>query len=456
MFIETFNPATGLILSQYPTMDDQIVQKQIDASHQAFLNWGHLDLAERIRFIRQLAKQLEIEKEACAKQITLEMGKPIQFSIAEVEKSILCCEYYCDAAPQILANQVQQTEYKKSFVTFNPLGIILAVMPWNFPFWQVFRALVPNLLAGNVMLLKHASIVAGCAVKIQSLFKSAGFPEHVFKHLMISSKQVSAVIANPKVRGITLTGSEDAGRQIASEAGMHLKKVVLELGGNDACVVLSDADIKSAAKGILSSRFRNSGQVCVSTKRVIVEKSVHPELIKAFLEEISKYQMQNPSDTNSNLGPMAREDLRQTIHSQVQKLLTQGATLLEGGYLPEGPGYYYPATLIDNVSPESIAYEEELFGPVVCVTVADSQQQAIELANQTSFGLGASIYTRDLALGEKIASDSLEAGLCFVNMPVTSDPRFPFGGIKNSGYGRELSREGMLEFSNIKTVLVHE
>lgn len=456
MFIKTFNPATGSILSQYPTLDDQFVQKEIDASHQAFLDWRQLDLAERIKFIRQLARQLEKEKESCAKQITEEMGKPIQFSIAEVEKSILCCNYYCDIAPEFLANQVQQTEFKKSYVTFNPLGIILAVMPWNFPFWQVFRALVPNLLAGNVMLLKHASIVAGCATKIQSLFKSASLPDHVFKHLMISSQQVSAVIANPKVRGITLTGSEDAGRQIASEAGSHLKKVVLELGGNDACVVLADADIKIAAKGILSSRFRNSGQVCVSTKRVIVERPVHKALIQAFLEEMVKYEMKDPNDPKSILGPMARDDLRQTIHQQVQKLLEQGAILLEGGYIPEGPGYYYPATLIDNVSPDSIAYQEEFFGPVVCVSIAEDQNHAIELANQTSFGLGASIYTKNLALGEKIAAQSLEAGSCFVNMPVTSDPRFPFGGIKNSGFGRELSREGMLEFSNIKTVMVHE
>jgi succinate-semialdehyde dehydrogenase/glutarate-semialdehyde dehydrogenase len=456
MFIETFNPATGLIIGRYPTLDDHHVQKEIDASHQAFLDWGRLDLAERIRFVRQLAQQLEIEKESCAKQITLEMGKPIQFSIAEVEKAILCCHYYCDAAPNILADQIQETEYKKSFVTFNPLGIILAVMPWNFPFWQVFRALVPNLLAGNVMLLKHASNVVGCAVKIQSLFKSAGFPEHVFKHLMISSTQVSSVIAHPKVRGITLTGSEDAGRQIASEAGQHLKKVVLELGGNDACVVLADADIKSAAKDILSSRFRNSGQVCVSTKRVIVEKSVHQELIRAFLDELPKYEMQDPLDPQSNLGPMAKEDIRQAIHQQVQKVLKQGGVLLEGGYLPQGPGYYYPATLIDHVPPDSIAYQEELFGPVVCVTPADDKQHAIELANHTAFGLGGSVYTQDLELGEQIASTRLEAGLCFVNMPVTSDPRFPFGGIKNSGFGRELSREGMLEFSNIKTVIVHD
>jgi succinate-semialdehyde dehydrogenase/glutarate-semialdehyde dehydrogenase len=456
MFIETQNPSNGQILKQYKTIDDVQVQQQIESTHQAFLAWRQTNLTSRLNLLKQLLKVMEQHKSECAELITKEMGKPVKFSLAEVEKCMLVCQYYLDHAEQILKPVAQATEFKKSFVTYNPIGIVLAVMPWNFPFWQVFRAIVPNLILGNAVLLKHASIVTGCAQKIEELLSLAGFPKHLFKHLLISSKQVDTVIANPHVRGVTLTGSEDAGRQIAKEAGQHLKKVVLELGGNDACIVLADADLQMAAKLILSSRLRNSGQVCVSTKRVIVEKTVHQALVSHFLEEMKGYQLSNPMLPDSNLGPMAREDLRQNIHQQVQQVLAQGGKLLAGGYIPNQEGYYYPATLIDHVSPESIAYQEEFFGPVICVTPADDVNQAISLANQTRFGLGASIFSKNAELAEKLASDSIEAGLCYVNMPVTSDPRFPFGGIKDSGFGRELSREGMLEFSNIKTVIMND
>jgi len=456
MFIDTQNPANGLTLQKYATVTDAQVQLQIEASHQAFLTWRKRKLSERILLIQSLMQQLQQEKQECAALITAEMGKPIKFSIAEIEKCIISCEYYCQHAQEIIADHHIPTEFKNSLVTYNPLGVILAVMPWNFPFWQAFRALVPNLLLGNVILLKHASIVSGCGQKIQELLTKAGFPENVFNHLLITAQQTAPVIAHAYVRGVTLTGSEEAGREIASQAGKALKKVVLELGGNDACVVLQDADLQQAAKAILSSRLRNTGQVCVSTKRVIVEESVHRELIEILLSEIKAYSMCDPMNSESNFGPMAREDLRENIHQQVHTVISQGATLLAGGYIPEMEGFYYPATLLDNVHPDSLAFQEELFGPVVCVTAAKNQEHAIALANQTRFGLGASIFTKNHALGLELARQSLDAGLCFVNMPVTSDPRLPFGGIKDSGYGRELSREGMLEFSNIKTVMVND
>jgi succinate-semialdehyde dehydrogenase/glutarate-semialdehyde dehydrogenase len=329
-------------------------------------------------------------------------------------------------------------------------------MPWNFPFWQVFRFLIPCLLAGNAVLLKHASVVTGCGQMIEELLRRAKFPKNLFKHLIIKPIQVDAIIEHPLIRGISLTGSEEAGRHIASKAGYHLKKVVLELGGNDACIVLNDADINLAAKSIVSSRLRNSGQVCVATKRVIVEKTIHADLIQALLNEMNHYRMQDPSLIESNLGPLARSDLRDNLHQQVNTAVTQGAKLLSGGYIPKGPGFFYPPTLLDQVSPDSLVYQEEFFGPVISVTVAENLEQAIQFANSTRFGLGGSIFTQNLDLATQYAVHEFESGLCFVNMPVTSDPRFPFGGIKDSGFGRELSREGLLEFVNFKTVIVHE
>jgi succinate-semialdehyde dehydrogenase/glutarate-semialdehyde dehydrogenase len=456
MFIQTLNPSNAQFVSQYKLESDDAVQAQIVKTQEAFLEWRKLSLDLRIGYIKKIIQLLNTSKQECAELITQEMGKPIQFSIAEIEKCILCCEFYCENAKSFLSNHETKTEFKASFVTYNPFGIILAVMPWNFPFWQVFRFLVPNLLAGNAILLKHASVVTGCGQKIQDILEKAGLPMDLFRHLLISSSQVDKIISHPLIRGVTLTGSEAAGKEIAKSAGFHLKKAVLELGGNDACVVLQDADVKLAAKSIVSSRLRNSGQVCVATKRVIVEKSVHSQLISQLVEEMKKYSMANPMSPETTLGPMAREDLRLNIHTQVEAIIKQGATLICGGFIPEGPGFYYPPTLIDNVMPNSLAYEEELFGPVVTVTPVNDLAQAIEFANSTRFGLGGSIFTSNLALGEKYAQDEMECGLCFVNMPVTSDPRFPFGGIKDSGYGRELSKEGMLEFVNIKTVIVHE
>lgn len=454
MQIKTINPATGNILSTYSIISTEDCNELITKAHTSFLSWRNLTVDERIIYVKKISDELEKQKQTCAELISLEMGKPIKFSILEIEKCRLVCQQYIEHGKNYLEPQVLKTEFTQSMVVHNPLGIILAVMPWNFPFWQVFRFLIPNLVAGNVVLLKHASNVTACAKKIESVCLDAGLPPFVMTHLGISAKMVADVIAHPLVKGVTLTGSEDVGRQIAEVAGRYLKKVSLELGGNDAAIILADANLQAAAKSILASRLRNSGQVCVSSKRIIVDKIIESDFIKQLLDEIKNYQMQDPFLPDTIFGPMAREDLRLTLHSQVQKAISQGATLVHGGFIPEGEGFYYPPTVLAAVAKDSIVFAEEFFGPVIAISSFDSLEEAIELANATRFGLGASIYGQDLALIESLLVDKLEAGLCYGNTPVTSDPRFPFGGIKDSGYGRELGREGICEFTNIKTVII--
>jgi len=456
MQIQTINPANAEILNQYPLQSDQDCLAQIQASHQAFLQWRQLSIQARVKYIKNIIDVLSQEKQSCAELITQEMGKPIQFSLAEIEKCQLGCHYYCENAEKFLAAEPVVSEFKSSYVSYQPLGIIFAIMPWNFPFWQVFRFMIPCLLAGNVVVLKHASVVSGCGQMIEKILLQAGLPEHVFKNLCISVPQVAQVIEHPLVRGVSLTGGEEAGKEIAAMAGQHLKKVVMELGGNDACIVLKDGDLERAAKAIVSSRLRNTGQVCVATKRVIVEQSVKQELLSFILQEIEHYPMLDPMEPKSCFGPMARGDLRTKLHDQVQALIAAGAHLICGGFIPQGPGFYYPPTVLDQVKVNSLAYQEELFGPVICITAVEDLREAIACANATQYGLGANIFTKDLALAEEVMKNQMDAGLCFVNMTVTSDPRFPFGGVKNSGFGRELSMQGMHEFVNIKTVIVSE
>ena len=443
MQITTINPTTGKTLNTYPTISTDEQNSLIDKAQAQFLNWQHLTLDERIGYISALSQELGRQKQVCAELISLEMGKPIKFSIMEIEKCQLVCEHYIQHAKDYLAPLKINTEFHKSFVVHQPLGVILAVMPWNFPFWQLFRFLIPNLILGNVVLLKHASNVSGCAQKIESLCHDAGLPENVLTHLIINANKVEEVIAHPLVRGVTLTGSEDVGRKIAEVAGRNLKKASLELGGNDAAIILADADLKHAAKAILSSRLRNSGQVCVSSKRIIIDKTVEAKFIKCLLEELSIYQLQDPLNPQCILGPMARADLRVTIHEQIQQAIDEGAELLYGGFMPEGDGFFYPPTVLANVSKNSIVYQKELFGPVIAISAFSNLDQAIE-----------PVYTSNLNLAEELLISKMEAGICYANMPVTSDPRFPFGGIKDSGYGRELGREGMFEFTNIKTVII--
>lgn len=456
MQIHTINPTTGNILNTYPIISSEDCYALINKAQESFLTWRHLSVDERIAHIKSLSDALANQKQECAELISMEMGKPIQFSNLEIEKCRLVCKQYIDHGKAYLAPQVVKTEFKQSFVVHKPLGIILAVMPWNFPFWQVFRFIIPNLLAGNVVLLKHASNVSGCAKKIASICLDAGLPPFVMTHLSISSDMVADVIAHPFVRGVTLTGSEDVGRKIAEIAGRHLKKVSLELGGNDAAIVMADAKLNEVAKSILGSRLRNSGQVCVSSKRIIVDKRIETAFIAELLEEIKHYHMQDPLLPDTLLGPMARADLRVSIHVQVQMAISEGAILLHGGYIPEGDGFFYPPTVITAVEKHSIVYAEELFGPVIAISSFNTIEEAIDLANATRFGLGASVYGQNSSLVESLLVDQLEAGLCYGNMPVTSDPRFPFGGIKDSGYGRELGREGIFEFTNVKTVIIDE
>ncbi len=456
MSIQTINPANGTSLESYKLLSKTEIKSKIGKAHQTFLSWKKLTLVERQKFFLKLIDVLEQEKDNCARLSALEMGKPIQFGRAEIEKCIWCCRFYIEQAPNFLESIHVQTEFASSYVTYNPLGVILAVMPWNFPFWQVLRFAIPTLMAGNTVLLKHASIVAGSGQKIEELFVKAGFPEHALSNLCINSSEVADIIADSKVQGVTLTGSEEVGRKIASTAGLYLKKVSLELGGNDACLVLADANLKEAAKAIVSSRMRNTGQVCVATKRVIVDSQVHDELVELIRLEMKKFTMGNPLDDACNFGPMAREDLRQELHQQVQTIIKEGGVLVEGGFIHDGEGFYYPPTLITHVTKESLAYEQELFGPVIAISQFSHLDEGLELVNFTDYGLGGAVFSTNIEIAQHLATHIIESGVCFVNLPVTSDPRLPFGGIKNSGFGRELSKEGMIEFMNIKTVIIND
>jgi succinate-semialdehyde dehydrogenase/glutarate-semialdehyde dehydrogenase len=383
-----------------------------------------------------------------------EMGKPITAGIAEAEKCAWVCEFYADNAEQFLQERIIETAMSKSKVCYRPLGTIFAIMPWNFPFWQVFRFLCPNLMAGNAGLLSHAPISTGSAIAIDELLTEAGFPKDLFRSLIIADEKAEAVIAHPKVAGVTLTGSGRAGAIVAAQAGKNLKKVVLELGGSDPYVILEDADLDSAAQACVTSRMFNTGQVCIAAKRLIVVDAVKEEFEKLILEKISAYKMENALCESSNFGPMARDDLRESLQSQVDKAVREGAELILGGQIPEGPGFFYPPTVLRNVSKEMTPFTEELVGPVIALVPAKDEAEAIELANDTVYGLAAAVFTQDIEKGERIASDLIEAGTVNVNTFVGSDPRFPFGGIKQSGFGREISIEGIHEFVNIKTVSI--
>ena len=452
---QTTNPTTGLKIKDYKLQDETQVMSQIVSSHQAFLAWRFVSIQDRLNLFKKLILVLNHHKKECAELMALEMGKPIQDGVAEIEKCALLCEYYLLHAEVFLEPKFLATEYHQSFVVHNPLGLVLAIMPWNFPFWQALRAIIPALIAGNAVLLKHAKNVTGSAIKIESLFLEAGFPKDILKTLLIGHDTIPNIIAHPHVQGVTLTGSEEAGKNIAQCAGKHIKKVVLELGGNDAAIVLSDANLEYTACAIINSRLRNSGQVCVSSKRVIVDKRISAKLIQQLQLEMKQFAVGDPLDKKTMMGPMARDDLRTQIHEQVKRAIGHGAKCLLGGVIPKGDGFFYPPTLLVDVLKDSNVFSEEFFGPVVSVIEFNDEEEAIELANATNYGLGAAIFSSDLEKAQYMASYLIDAGLCYVNMPVRSDPRFPFGGIKNSGFGRELSREGLLEFTNTKTVIVN-
>ncbi|MEJ2638770.1 MAG: NAD-dependent succinate-semialdehyde dehydrogenase [Desulfosarcinaceae bacterium] len=455
MTIRTVNPATGQAVNEYQPLSEREVDTKIAAAARAFAAWkASQTLEERAAPMRAAARILEEEKESYAALMAMEMGKPIKGGRAEVEKCAWVCRHYADHAAEMLTPVSVSTDAQKSYITFTPLGIVLGVMPWNYPFWQVFRYAVPAMMAGNAVLLKHASIVPGCGQAIEAVMQKAGFPEALFQNLLIPSDPVGHVIAHPQVRAVTLTGSAAAGREVAAQAAQSIKPTVLELGGSDPYLVLEDADLAPTVKACVAGRLLNSGQSCIAAKRFIVVDAVREAFEQRCVEEMRSVRMGDPQNEDTEVGPLAGATFRETLHRQVRKSIENGARCLLGGKIPEGSGFFYPLTVLSDVRPGMPAFDEETFGPVAAIVPAADEAQAIQLANQTAFGLGAAVFTRDTARGERIAAEQLEAGSCFVNAFVKSDPRLPFGGIKASGYGRELSQYGLKSFVNVKTIYV--
>ncbi len=452
----SINPATGKLINEYKRTTDENAKVLVDKAQAAFTNWRQLSFSKRADLLRKAASLLEASKNDYAALITNEMGKTFSSAIKEIEKCARTLNYFAGNAEKFLEKEIVATDAKLSYVTFNPLGVILAIMPWNFPFFQVIRFAAPALMAGNTAVLKHASNVQGCAKAIEELFVKSGLPENVFTNLNIAGKQVKAIIENPKIAAVTLTGSETAGREVAAIAGSSLKKCVMELGGSDAYIVLEDVNMDKAVELSVLARLQNNGQTCIAAKRFIVLESIYDLFLEKFTAAMQAKNMGDPFDENTFYGPLARTDLRDDLHQQVLKSIEEGAILKTGGYIPDGKGVYYPATVLANVKPGMTAFDEELFGPVAAVIKAKDDNEAISLANHSNFGLGGAVLTSDIKRGERLAAQNMEAGNCFVNHLVVSDPRLPFGGIKNSGFGRELSAYGIKEFVNIKTVWVDE
>ena len=450
---QTINPATGKVEKIFEEHSSNQVMIMIEDVNDAFLEWRKTDFSFRASLMKKAAQILHDGKEHYGKILTLEMGKPIAQAIAEVEKCALVCEYYVDNAEKILGEEIVQTDASQSYVRFDPLGIVLAIMPWNFPFWQVFRFAAPALMAGNVCMLKHASNVPMSALAIEEIFMKAGFPKNTFKTLLINSSMIKAIIEHPKVKAVTLTGSEPAGIQIAAMSGSKLKKTVLELGGSDPFIVLVDANIDEAVKTAVTARLINNGQSCIAAKRFIVVEKVYDEFEKKFVIAMNKTKVGDPMNKETELGPIAREDLLNELDAQVKQSVEKGAKILCGGKRINREGFYYEPTILSNLSKGMPAYEDEIFGPVASLIKAKDENDAIKIANSSAFGLGASLWTSNIAKA-KILASKIESGSVFINGMVKSDPRLPFGGIKNSGYGRELSHYGIKEFVNIKTVWI--
>lgn len=454
MPMEVINPTTGELVKTYDTLSKEELGHAVKASHEAFLSWKNFRFSERAQLMRKAAKILREDADKYAKLMTVEMGKPVKDGRAEANKCAWVCDYYAENAQIFLKQETVQTDAAKSFVSYQPLGVVLAVMPWNFPFWQVFRFAAPALMAGNAGVLKHASNVPGCALAIEEVFLKAGFPENIFRTLLIGSSLVNDVIENPLVTAVTLTGSTPAGKAVAGKAGEMLKKTVLELGGSDPYVVLEDADLEATVNTCVYSRLINAGQSCIAAKRFIVMESIKEEFEQLFIEKMQTVKMGDPMDETVVVGPQARHDLRDDLHRQVEESIKKGAKCLLGGEIPPGKGAFYPPTILTDVKKGMPAYDEEIFGPAAAIIPVKDEKEAITTANDSVFGLGSAIFTRDIEKGTKLAEKELQAGCSFVNTFVRSDPRLPFGGIKESGYGRELSHFGIREFVNIKTVFV--
>lgn len=453
MSLQSINPVDGQIIAEYPVMDDAEIQHILHAADQAQQDWREVPIEKKSLLMHAVAAQLRQQVDGHASLMTREMGKPISQSRSEIEKCAWVCDYYADHAADFLKPEPISTDASASYVRFDPLGVILAVMPWNFPYWQVFRFLAPALMSGNAALLKHASNVQGCAQAIARVLQDAGLPKYLFANLAIGSDQVETVLQDSLVKAVTLTGSEAAGRAVAAIAGESLKKSVLELGGSDPYIVLADADIQKAAEACVSSRMINSGQSCIAAKRLIVVESVADEFTESVVNLMQAKCQGDPQQDDTELGPMAREDLRDELHGQVMSSVAQGANIALGGEVEERPGAWYPATVLTDVAPGMPAFDEELFGPAAAIIRVTDEAQAIHYANLSVYGLGAAVFSQDLNQAEKIAAQ-LEAGAVAINDFVRSDPRMPFGGVKDSGYGRELSHYGMREFVNIKSVTV--
>lgn len=454
MPIQSINPATGELLSSYTEHSAAQADLLVAQAHEAYGYWSQSGFPKRGRLLLRAAEILRSEKNILARLMTQEMGKPILQALAEIEKCAMVCTYYAENGAAMLAPERIATEAADSFVRFDPLGTILAIMPWNFPFWQVFRFAAPALMAGNVCLLKHASSVQGCAAAIEDIFRRAGFPEHVFANLRVGPARVAGLIAQPLVRAVTLTGSDQAGRQVAAAAGAHLKKAVMELGGSDPFIVLADADLQKCVAAAVGSRMINNGQSCIAAKRFIVEAGILARFQEEFVAAVAALKTGDPLDPSNDLGPLARADILAELERQVEASVRLGARVLAGGKrLGVGPGFYFQPTVLAAVAPGMPAYDEELFGPVAALIPAQDEDDALRIANDTVFGLGASIWTQDPAKAEMLAA-RIEAGTIYINGMVKSDPRLPFGGMKMSGFGRELSSYGIKEFVNIKTVVI--
>jgi succinate-semialdehyde dehydrogenase/glutarate-semialdehyde dehydrogenase len=454
MALRSVNPTDGSLLREYPETTPEEVATALAAAARAFDGWRRTPFALRAAVLRRAGALLRERRQDLSRLMALEMGKPVAQGRAEADKCAWVCDHYAEHAERFLAPENAPSEAARSYVAFEPLGPVLAVMPWNFPLWQVFRFAAPALMAGNVGLLKHASSVSACALAIEGILQEAGLPPDAFRALLVGSARVASLVEAAEIAAVTLTGSTPAGRAVAARAGACLKKTVLELGGSDPYVVLEDADVEAAAEACAASRLVNGGQSCIAAKRFIVVESVLQGFQELLVERIRARRMGDPLEEGVDVGPQARRDLRDDLRRQVEASVDRGARALLGCRVPDGPGAFYPPSVLAGVAPGMPAFDEELFGPVAAIVAARDERDAIRLANRTAFGLGAAVFTRDLERGERIARHELQAGSCFVNTFVRSDPRLPFGGIKESGYGRELGAFGIREFVNVKTVYV--
>ncbi len=453
--LETINPATGKTIETYDTMTDQEVEQGIKDCHEAFLKWKDRSAEDRAQVIRNIGKKLDEHKDELAALMTKEMGKLVKQSRQELELCSDICDYTADNAPESLKDEERELpEGGRGYITYSPLGVIYGIQPWNFPSYQVVRYSIANLMAGNGVLLKHAENVTGCALMLEKIYKEAGLPEHLFKVLLVSHDQSDTVIENDLVRGVTLTGSPSAGKIIGEKAGKALKKSVLELGSNDAYLVLEDADLDLAVKTCVQGRLYNNGETCVAAKRFIVVDEVYEDFKKAFVEQMSNIKAGDPTSDDSDIGPMARKDLREELHEQVTESVNKGAKILCGGKMPDGDGFFYPATVLDELKPGMPAYDDELFGPVASLIKAKDADDAMRIANDSRFGLGGGIFSKDEEKARKLAKYHFDTGMVFINSFGLAKPNMPFGGVKDSGYGREHGTFGLHEFVNVKAIMI--